>query len=135
MLVIVPNAWNYGQPGHWLYHRVAGRPCDFVGPRRWLAVGPVAAALESHGMEIVQRGLIDVPWWPGFPELPAMVRRVLKPWAPPHQPDTNDLSVDGPELAALLGKAERATFIERSRLPLWLRTPFAHNLYVLARHP
>jgi hypothetical protein len=131
VLIIVPNAWNYGQPWHWLYHAVFGRACDFVGPRRWLSVAPVIRALEANGMEIVRQGLIDVPWWPGFPELPALARRLLKPAAP----DPTDLALDEPRITALMRKAERATFIERSRAPMALRRPFAHNLYVLARHP
>jgi hypothetical protein len=135
VLIIVPNAWNYAQPGHWLYHRVFGHPCDFVWPRRWLTLEPVVQALETHGLQIMRRGLIDVPWWPGFPELPAMVRRMLKPWSPPSQPDMDDLALDQAQIATLLQKAERATFIERSRAPLFLRAPFAHNVYVLARHP
>jgi hypothetical protein len=94
-------------------------------------VAPVIRALEANGMEIVRQGLIDVPWWPGFPELPALARRLLKPAAP----DPTDLALDEPRITALMRKAERATFIERSRAPMALRRPFAHNLYVLARHP
>jgi len=133
VLIIVPNAWNYGQPWHWLYHKVCRSRCDFVGPRRWLALRPVAQALEANGMEIMRRGLIDVPWWPGFPEAPALARRLMRPWAAPPKPDLTNLGVDADQITALLRKAERATFIERSRVPQPLRALFAHNLYVLAR--
>ncbi len=133
VLIIVPNAWNYGQPWHWLYHKICRNRCDFVGPRRWLALGPVVQALEANGMEIMRQGLIDVPWWPGFPEAPALARRLLRPWATPPKLDLMDLEVDAAQITALVRKAERATFIERSRAPQFLRAPFAHNLYVLAR--
>jgi len=132
-LVIVPNAWNYGQPWHWLYHGVFGNPCDFVNPRRWLAVRPVRETLLEHGMESIREGLIDVPWWPGFPEIFAIVRRMLKPWSPPPEPDLSDLALDTSVVNELVKKAEGAMYIERSRAPRFLRSPFAHNLYVLAR--
>ena len=132
-LIIIPNAWNYAQPGHWLYHLVARPPCDFVGPRKWMRHGTIRRALEANGMEVVRCGLIDVPWWPGFPELPDLVRRMLKPWGKRPVRDMDDVSLDETAVHELLRKAERATFIERSRTPQWLRAPFAHNLYVLAR--
>ena len=44
-----------------------------LGPHN-LKTGTVRAALQGLGLEIVETGLIDVPWWPGFPELPDLVR-------------------------------------------------------------
>jgi hypothetical protein len=133
VFVCVPNARNYGQYLHYVYHRLRGDRCAYVEPRAWMARRPVRAVLEQAGMEIVDEGLIDVPWWPGFPELPDLARSLLgRPVAAsplrqaPHPPATAE------EEAQWLDKVQRAAFIERSRLPQPVRQLFAHNVYVLA---
>jgi hypothetical protein len=136
VFICVPNAHNYGQYFHYAYHKVKGDRCAYVEPRAWMARGPVRKALANCGMEIVDEGLIDVPWWPGFPELPDLARSLLgKPAGAsplrqaPTPPDTLE------EESAWLTKVQRASFIERSKLPQPIRQLFAHNVYVLAVKP
>jgi hypothetical protein len=70
VFVCVPNAHNYGQYAHYVYHKLRGDRCAYVEPRAWMARRPVRETLKQLGLEVVNEGLIDVPWWPGFPELP-----------------------------------------------------------------
>ncbi len=136
VFVCVPNARNYGQYAHYLYHRVRGDRCAYVEPRAWMARRPVRATLEQLGLEIVEEGLIDVPWWPGFPELPDLVRSALgKPAAGSPLRQAPVPIASAAEERAWLDKVQRAGVIERSRLPDAIRQLFAHNVYVLAVKP
>jgi hypothetical protein len=134
--VCVPNAHNYGQYAHYVYHKLRGDRCAYVEPRAWMARRPVRETLRQVGLEVVDEGLIDVPWWPGFPELPDLVRSLLgkrladsplrqKPVPPASQAEERQW----------LDKVARAAFIERSRWPEFVRQFFAHNVYVLAVKP
>jgi SAM-dependent methyltransferase len=136
VFVCVPNAHNYGQYAHYMYHKVKGDRCAYVEPRAWMARRPVRETLQRLGLEVVDEGLIDVPWWPGFPELPDLVRRLLgkrladsplrqQPIPPASQAEEQQW----------LDKVARASFIERSRWPAVVRQFFAHNVYVLAVKP
>lgn len=131
VMVIVPNAYNYGQYLHHVYHLFSSSKCDFVGPRTWMRLKQVRKTLIHAGMKVIDEGPIDVPWWPGFPELPNLVRRLFgkKPVGV-----TSDipapLSLN--EWEEFREKVEKSTFIERSRLPMPLKVFFAHNCYVIA---
>ena len=136
VFVCVPNAHNYGQYAHYAYHKLRGDRCAYVEPRAWMARRPVREALQQVGMEVVKEGLIDVPWWPGFPELPDLVRRVLGKRlsdSPLRQKPVPPASVA--EEQQWLNKVAGASFIERSKLPEVVRQFFAHNVYVLAVKP
>lgn len=137
VFICVPNARNYGQYPHFIYHKLkGGKTCAYVQPRAWMARRPIIQVLEGLGMVVVDQGLIDVPWWPGFPELPDLVRsllgrglRVSPHRRPPEPPATAQ------EEAEWQARVQRAAFIERSRLPMAARELFAHNVYVLAVKP
>ena len=136
VFVCVPNAHNYGQYAHYVYHKLRGDRCAYVEPRAWMARQPVREALQQAGMEVVKEGLIDVPWWPGFPELPDLVRRMLGKRlsdSPLRQKPVPPASVA--EEQQWLNKVAGASFIERSKLPEVVRQFFAHNVYVLAVKP
>jgi hypothetical protein len=136
VFVCVPNKHNYGQYAHLAYHRLRRDRCAYVEPRAWMARGPVRLALQAMGLEILDEGVIDVPWWPGFPELPDLVRRLLgkrlaasplrqKPVPPASQAEEQ----------RWLAKVEQSAFIERGRWPALVKQFFAHNVYVLAVKP
>lgn len=136
VFVCVPNAHNYGQYAHYVYHRLRGDRCAYVEPRAWMARQPVRAALQRAGLEVVDEGVIDVPWWPGFPELPDLVRRLLgkrladsplrQQPVPPASPAEEQQWLD---------KVQKSSFIERGRWPAVVKQFFAHNVYVLAVKP
>ena len=133
-LIIIPNANNYGQYLHFIYHQWARSTCDYVGPRRWMRVATVGQALHAAGFEVLSTGIIDSPWWPGFPELPALVRGALtghtasSSFAPSQ-------SVPPGLIARLIRRAQRSEFIECSSLPDAVKLLFSHNLFVLAAKP
>jgi len=139
-MVIVPNARNYGQYAHYVYHRLSRTSCDFVGPRRWMSRTSVCSALKQGGMELVADGFIDVPWWPGFPELPNLIRELIGR-APVtlgrrDAPETDPCVPSSEQAEALRIKVEKASFIERGQhFPGFIKSLFAHNVYVLACKP
>jgi hypothetical protein len=63
VLVFTSNTRNYGFPVHRLHHRVTGEPWSH-GDIRLMDVGRIATALSENGFEIVERLLVDTPWWP-----------------------------------------------------------------------
>ncbi len=132
VLVIVPNAHNYGQYLHHVYHMLNKSDCDFVGPRAWMKIKQVRKVLIEAGMEVMDEGPIDVPWWPGFPELPNLVRQFFGKKQVKVAGDTPE-PLSSYEWEQTRKKVEKATFIERSRLPMPLKIFFAHNCYIIAK--
>jgi hypothetical protein len=136
VFITVPNARNYGQYFHFVYHRLQGTTCPYVEPRDWMLRKTLRQALESLGMEVIEEGLIDVPWWPGFPELPDLVRAALHRKTMISRLRQNSVPpATEAEEQQWLEKVWRASFIEQSRLPEAVRQFFAHNVYVLAAKP
>jgi hypothetical protein len=140
IFVSVPNAHNYGQYAHWVYHQIKGTNCEYVGPRKWMLRGLVRETLMNLGMEIIEEGVIDVPWWPGFPEFPNLVRGLLgrAQVAIDEEgiPEKNPVYVSPKEVPLLRQKVERAAFIEKGRrIPSLVKLMFAHNLYVFGCKP
>jgi hypothetical protein len=136
VFVCVPNARNYGQYAHYLYHKLRRTTCAYVEPRAWMARRPVRETLRQLGLDIVDEGIIDAPWWPGFPELPDIVRSLLR------RPTSGSPLRRAPvpiesqaEEEQWLKRVRRAAFIERSGWPEPMRLVFAHNVYVLAVKP
>lgn len=133
-LIIVPNANNYGQYLHFLYHKWAKSACDYVGPRHWMRTATVGQALQAAGFEVLSTGIIDAPWWPGFPELPALVKKALTGHGPNYSTSPSQ-SVQPDLIARLIRRAQRSDFIECSALPDPVKLLFSHNLFVLAAKP
>jgi SAM-dependent methyltransferase len=138
-MIMVPNACNYGQFAHHLYHRLNGTACDYVGPRAWMHQGPVEGALRQNGFAMVSSGFIDVPWWPEFPELPNLVRRALRrqPLVLDYDstPEVNPQVVPDAEVARLRRRVRQSAFIELGPWPRLFKLLFAHNLYVIGCKP
>lgn len=134
VLVIIPNARNYGQYAHHLYHLVAGSPCDYVGPRHWMRADTVSRAIEDAGLDVLSTGIIDAPWWPGFPELPFLVRGLLR-GGRAKRPNALDGADEPAIIGPLVRRARSNDFIECSRLPRAVKRVFAHNIFVLAAKP
>jgi hypothetical protein len=139
-MIVVPNAHNYGQYLHHFYHLAARTTCEYVGPRRWMRRAPIRAGLQRGGMTIIDDGIIDAPWWPGFPELPNLIRRLLG--RPPvtvegeGMPEAQPQVFPPADVPRLRRQVERSAFIERGRLwPGFVKLLFAHNVYVVGCKP
>lgn len=141
-MVSVPNASTYGQYPHYVYHLLTRTTCEYVGPRAWMLRAPIRKFLQHNGMQTVKDGVIDVPWWPGFPELPNLARRLIG--RPPVEvqvldgevPEVNPHYVPSSGLSALRRKVKRSAFIELGRFsPTFLKVLFAHNVYVIGCKP
>jgi hypothetical protein len=63
VLVFVSNTRNYGFPIHRLHHRVAGEPWSH-GDIGTMDVRKIERLLAGHGFDVVERILVDTPWWP-----------------------------------------------------------------------
>jgi hypothetical protein len=138
-MVMVPNADNYGQFAHHVYHRLNGTACDYVAPRAWMRYGPVENALRQHAFTVVARGYIDVPWWPEFPELPNLVRQAVgrRPLEldDSSTPEADPQIVPDGEVAQLRRRVRQSAFIELGPWPRLFKSLFAHNLYAIGCKP
>jgi hypothetical protein len=63
VLIFVSNTRNYGFPVHRLHHRVAGEAWSH-GDIDMMDVRKIEGLLGGHGFEVVERLLVDTPWWP-----------------------------------------------------------------------
>ena len=142
VLVCTSNTWNYGFPVHRLHHRAARERWDhgdpaMMNPRR------IARFLSDEGFDVVERILVDVPWWPDIDSpieeviatfLPFLKKRVRTSKRLEHYTWTaDDLPYFDPEKrTALLREIGRHFAIEEARgLPG--RLLFAHHRGILAR--
>jgi hypothetical protein len=140
VMIVVPNKYNYGQYAHYFYHRVSRTTCDYVGPNALMRPKPIREMLQKRGLAILREGMIDIPWWPLFPELPNLVRRVLGRTAvtidPRENPEVNPEVVPLSDLSKLRERIEKAALIERSSwIPKLIKLLFAHSAYVIGCKP
>ena len=63
VLVFVSNTLNYGFPIHRLHHKLAGEAWSH-GNISVMNTRAIADKLSDRGFEIVERLLVDTPWWP-----------------------------------------------------------------------
>lgn len=63
VLAFVSNTWNYGFPVHRLHHVAAGEEWSH-GQIAAMNTKRIAAALSENGFSIIERLLVDAPWWP-----------------------------------------------------------------------
>lgn len=90
-----------------------------------MSLKPVELALRSGGFTAVERGLVDMPPWPTFNTVNVLGRFIRRSKAAPGASTRTDAETER--------MLRRLTFIEYAPLPVILKRPFAHQLYVLAR--
>jgi hypothetical protein len=126
VVIIVPNFKNIGYPLHALIN-LARRRASPWGARRWMAIEPVRRAMRGLGLRVVETGLVDMPPWPGFDALNLLGQFVRRNTVEARQDQRTDAEVE-----RMLSKL---TLIEYAPLPRLLKTPFAHQLYIVGRKP
>jgi ubiquinone/menaquinone biosynthesis C-methylase UbiE len=125
VMVIVPNRGNIGYPLHALENRLA-RKKSLWGNASWMASEPVERVMRRLGLDIVERGLVDSPPWPGFDALRPigkLVRRNTVQKTGAAQPSDT-------EVEQML---KRFTFVEDGPWPTTVKKLFTHQLYVVGR--
>jgi hypothetical protein len=142
VMVFVSNTKNYGFPIHRLHHRAAHDPWSH-GNISVMNAGVIAQKLSERGFEVVEKLLVDTPWWP---DIDSPIEEVAATFLPflrrrlsggterlEHYTWTIDTLpyFDENRLADLLKEIEKHFVIERSRLTP-LKLLFAHHRGVLA---
>jgi hypothetical protein len=124
VMAIVPNCTNFGYPLHAFVNALHHRRSPW-GSRRWMSIAMVERAMRSLGLTIVETGLVDLPPWPGFDALNILGRFLRQNTVgAPGQQRADD------EVERML---ERLTFIEYAPLPNILKTPLAHQLFIIGQ--
>jgi hypothetical protein len=141
VLIFVSNTWNYGFLVHRLHHRVAGEPWSH-GNIAIMNTRKIARLLDSRGFRIVERLLVDTPWWP---DIDSPIEEVAATFLPflkrlrggsarlaRYTWTVEDLPYFDPQRrAAVTAELDRHFAIERTRrFPL--KILFAHHRGVLA---
>jgi hypothetical protein len=141
VMIFVSNTRNYGFPVHRLHHRVAGEPWSH-GDIAMMDVPKIEGLLADHGFEIVERLLVDTPWWP---DIDSPIEEVAATFVPflrrlksgsarleRYTWTVEDLPYfDAEKRRAVVAELERHFLIENSRrFPL--KILFAHHRGVLA---
>jgi hypothetical protein len=142
VMVFVSNTKNYGFPIHRLHHRAARDPWSH-GNISVMNARVIADKLSERGFEIVEKLLVDTPWWP---DIDSPIEEVAATFLPflrkrlsggterlEHYTWTIDTLpyFDDRKLADLLEEIEKHFVIERSKLKP-LKLLFAHHRGVLA---
>jgi len=142
VMLFVSNTWNYGFPIHRLHHRAAGEAWTH-GNISVMNTGVIAAKLAERGFEIVERLLVDTPWWPDIDSPIEEVAATFLPFLKKRVSGSKRLEkytwtvdtlpyFDPERLTALLADMEKHFFIENTGFTP-LKILFAHHRGVLAR--
>jgi len=142
VMVFVSNTKNYGFPIHRLHHKAAGEDWSH-GDISGMNAGRIATELSKRGFDVVEKLLVDTPWWP---DIDSPIEEVAATFLPflrkrlsggterlEHYTWTIDTLpyFDEERLERLMAEIEKHFVIERSNLPL-LKLLFAHHRGVLA---
>jgi hypothetical protein len=142
VMVFVSNTKNYGFPIHRLHHRAAHEDWSH-GNISVMNARVIAEKLNDRGFTVVERLLVDTPWWP---DIDSPIEEVAATFLPflrkrlsggterlEHYTWTIDTLpyFDEERLAALLEEIEKHFIIERSSLTP-IKLLFAHHRGVLA---
>lgn len=126
IMIIVPNSKNIGYPLHALLNIVKRRESPW-GSREWMNTKSSKQALQYLGLEIIETGLVDMPPWPGFDALNIIGQFLRRSTVEASEDNRTDEDVEH--------MMSKLTFIEYASLPNIMKTPFAHQLFILARKP
>jgi len=142
VMVFVSNTWNYGFPIHRLHHKVAREPWSH-GNISVMNASAVARKLSDRGFKVVERLLVDVPWWPDIDSPIEEVAATFLPFLKRFVSDSKRLErytwtidtlpyFDDERLASLLSDIEKHFAIENTGFKP-LQIFFAHHRGVLAQ--
>ncbi|MGH7845071.1 MAG: class I SAM-dependent methyltransferase [Candidatus Binatia bacterium] len=124
VMVIVPNCKNIGYPLHALLNVVQRRQSQF-GSRAWMGIKPVAQAMRSSGVKVIESGLVDIPPWPGFDALSPIGKVVRRNTVEARDDERTDEEVEQ--------MLKKLTFIEYAPVPQLFKIPFSHQLFVIGQ--
>jgi len=128
VFIVVPNRSNYGYPIYAMHNFLTGRPPKY-GSKRWLQRKTIRNAMMKLNLKIVDEGIIDIPPWPGFEALMGTLRKLGL--APPPPSKVSAEPIVGETESDVINVVKKYYFIEKSSLPLFFKTRFAHLVYVL----
>jgi len=142
VMVFVSNTWNYGFPIHRLHHKVAREPWSH-GNISVMNASAVARKLSDRGFKVVERLLVDVPWWPDIDSPIEEVAATFLPFLKRFVSGSKRLErytwtidtlpyFDDERLASLLSDIEKHFAIENTGFKP-LQIFFAHHRGVLAQ--
>ena len=142
VMVFVSNTWNYGFPIHRLHHKVAREPWSH-GNISVMNIRMVSERLAQRGFKIVERLLVDIPWWPDIDSPIEEVAATFLPFLKRFVSGSKRLErytwtidtlpyFDEQRLARLLSDIEKHFAIENTGFKP-LQIFFAHHRGVLAR--
>ncbi len=142
VMVFVSNTWNYGFPIHRLHHKVAGEEWSH-GNISVMNTRAVASKLADRGFKVVERMLVDVPWWPDIDSPIEEVAATFLPFLKKFVSGSKRLErytwtvdtlpyFDDERLGELLADIEKHFAIENTGFRP-LKIFFAHHRGVLAR--
>jgi hypothetical protein len=130
---------NPRQPGYSLRKHVAEPEFFATVDERWTDIKRIRAAVESQGYRVLEQGVMDVPPWPDTVMPVAELLRRLGIRSQRLQRRFSGDSWQWSTMDYYLGRQPqlgeqvlRHAWLERSRLPRWLKGLWAHHRYVLA---
>ena len=136
VFVAMPNP---KQPGYLLRKHVAEPEFFTTVDERWTDIGRIRATIEGQGYHVLEQGIMDVPPWPDtVMPMAELLQRLGIRWQWLQRRFSGN-SWQWSTMGYYLGRqpqlAEqvlRHAWLERSRLPRWLKGLWAHHRYVLA---
>ncbi|MFC1627318.1 hypothetical protein ACFL18_02030 [Patescibacteria group bacterium] len=130
VLVFTPNIFNYGTIPHVGFHWLIRKPCQHAesGSVSLRTEMGLRNFFKKEGLEVLESGGIDIPWWP---DTAFSFKEVKKELGLASKAKTKAKAKV--KTAEVWEKIEKASWIETSRLPKLVKLPFVHHNFVLGK--
>jgi len=131
------NASNYGHPWHRFLHTTLNLPWTH-GSAEFMEPDAAAEAYRSAGIEVVEHGYLDMPFWPDPPG-PRDVRLHMKGQAEEGEEGFRDIAWHAPIVDIIRGTSRPSLFLrllsglEDLPAPAGIRRRFSHLFYIWGR--
>ena len=137
VFVAMPNRL---QVGYFLRKHVLEREFFDTVDVRWVRIGLIRRTLQEAGLRVIEQGVMDVPPWPDT-VMPAseVLRRLgvrsrkLEQQFSGDQWQWSTMAYYLGEQPELRQRVMRYAWLDRARLPWWLKAVWAHHRYLLAQ--
>lgn len=137
VFVAMPNRL---QVGYFLRKRVLEREFFDTVDERWVRIDLIRRTLQQAGLTIIGQGVMDVPPWPDtvMPASEVLQRlgvrsRRLEQQFSGDQWQWSTMAYYLGEQPELRERVMKYAWLDRARLPWWLKSVWAHHRYVLAQ--
>ncbi|MFH1786552.1 MAG: class I SAM-dependent methyltransferase, partial [archaeon] len=131
VLLMNQNKYNVGTYPHILYHKLKKQEWDH-GSLKWMSVAGLKKLARHANLEVLEKGVIDVPLWPDTWDMPVrgIFKRVVGRFGKKWEWSTMTTLKKKEHIPPALKFFEK---VENLPVPDFVKLPITHHLYLLCK--